>query len=238
MVMFVAVENAVGIGYGVIGIGGLVIGARLPDLIRTSVDRSGFSAEWNPPQSAALASVPALDDDQIDEPAEQIAAHRISAAAYALKGLLHIPVDTLNVCDVRLYLPDDSGQLVPLQHPDEDPDSMASYRPWLIGTGATGAAYEHGGLVFAEGEAIFDTTHGVPPDVADSLREQGLTAVAAMPIVNALNRPIAVVTATTTESRRRFLVDAEDAERALLPIADATARVLIDLLKWGRDDVS
>jgi len=64
-------------------------------------------------------------------------------------------------------------------------------------------------------------------------RYSNVAVVAAVPVLNAANRPIAVLAGSSADPASRL--DGPEGLQALLTHADALARVLVDLLGWETD---
>lgn len=128
--------------------------------------------------------------------------------------------------DLRLYLYDEAvGRLVPTVA------TVEAVTQWPPGVGAAGVAYSSGEFVVARGDAVRDATYGVTEELA--ARYDHLASVAAMPVFNAGEDVIGVVTASTTDPT----LDLSETEPydALNLVALLASRVLVDLLRWFDD---
>ena len=159
---------------------------------------------------------------------ELVDATRWLVAEAAVRTLLRPEDGPLAGCDLHLYLYDaDERRLLPVFEPDEGEPSEG----WEPGKGATGVAYERGEFVVVTGTHTHDQTYGLSPEQQERYRT--LAAVAAMPVLNASDEVIAVLSASTTDPNHRL--DTPDGFDELLATAAAVSRVLIDLLGWGQD---
>jgi hypothetical protein len=245
MVAFALGQSNATLGFAALGIAAVIAGALLPRLEEAQISASGARMKFGaltPEQESSLVLGTALEvsREQVDDRAELVAASRHYLAGEALAAVLS-PRDDEEAAGAhfRVYLYDDDRErLTPVLFPGEDevdfPGEFArSIEEWEVGKGATGTAYDTGEFVYVSGDAIWDTTYGVTPDQADRFR--GLTAVAAIPIVNAAEQVIGVLTGTTDSSEPGPLGDEDEALICLLSRSLLVSRVLVDLLGWYPD---
>ena len=188
--------------------------------------RRGAGAGATAGESADLASGagPAADS-----PDSGPAAARLLGLQLALAGA-DSAFPELAGFRLHLYVPDDTGRLLPvLEHADPDD---AWVRGWDPGSGVVGRAFQRGRVQAGRGDALREDVR----DLADKPEEAfaRLTAVLAVPLINSAGRPIGVLSAASDDPR------ADPAEprvrRALEALAAALTRVLIDLVAWDTDD--
>lgn len=171
----------------------------------------------------------AADDPLSTPPADQdaqLAAGRYLGLELALAGA--VPTfPELDGLRLHLYVPDDTGRLVPvLEH--EDPD-LAWRRGWEPGVGVVGRAFSARRTLAGRGEALRAEGHRLP-------EKQGafpdLHAVVAVPLLNVAGRPVGVLSAASDGEP-----DPEQPERreALEALASGLVRVIVDLAAWGTD---
>jgi len=182
--------------------------------------------------TARLAEAPEASLPEMLGPDEQDDATRWVLATRLFDQLLQEPDDALEGCALQLYLYDThQDALLPVLMPGHAGPSPE----FLPDQGATGRAWKTGEFVTAEGAAVWDETFDLSPDQQE--RYKNLAAVAAMPVTNATGQVIAVLSAATEDPQSRLLTD-EGFEQFVF-LAEAVARVLVDLLKWfvdGYDD--
>ncbi len=164
------------------------------------------------------------------EPSEEsgVAAARLLGLQLALAGA-DSRFPELAAFRLHLYVPDDTGRLLPvLEH--DDPDD-AWVRGWDPGRGVVGRAFERGRVQAGRGDALRDDVR----DLVDKPEEAfaRLTAVLAVPLLNAASRPVGVLSAASSDVRAD---PAEpQARRALEALAAALTRLLVDLVAWDTD---
>lgn len=167
-----------------------------------------------------------LIDDLVGPSIGQRTEMREEAADLILTRLLD-PAGKLGRYEWRLFVPN-PDQPETLHVPAFAP--VQSTTTWPVGVGVTGVAYDTGESQYAVGEEI-SRLYPIPSDVADAVRlarHARLGVVAAMPVQSALGRTLGVLTASA-ESRSVFITTREG-EREHARLADAVARVLVDLL--------
>lgn len=162
------------------------------------------------------------EDDQAD-----LAAGRYLGLELAMAGA--VPTfPELDGLRLHLYVPDDTGRLVPvLEH--DDPVQVW-LRGWDPGVGVVGRAYARRRTQVGRGEELRAEGHEQPG-------KQGvfphLEAVVAVPLLNLAGRPVGVLSAASDGEPD----PGEPALRAALEALSAgLARVLVDLAAWGTDD--
>jgi hypothetical protein len=154
---------------------------------------------------------------------------REEAAALILARLLD-PAGPLGRYEWRLFMPDPEDQdtlAVPAFAP------MQSATTWPVGVGVTGVAYSTGESQYALGDEISEL-YPITENVVDGerrTRHARLKVVAAMPVRSALGTTLGVLTASS--ERRSAYVTQREGQREHARLADAVARVLIDLVGFG-----
>jgi hypothetical protein len=94
-----------------------------------------------------------------------------------------------------------------------------------------GEAWESGEYVLVRGEEVSDDTYGLTP--AQQHRARNLALVAAMPVTNAGDEVIAVLSASSVDPDSPL--GTPEGFDAQLLVAQKVARVLVDLLQWFSD---
>ena len=167
-----------------------------------------------------------LIEDLVGPAVGQRTEMREEAAQVILASLLD-PSGPLGRYEWRLFVPDpdDPGTLhVPAFAP------VQSTTTWPVGIGVTGVAYASGQGAYAIGDEL-DRLYPIPPGVADPVRlarHARLKVVAAMPVQSALGATLGVLTASS--QAKSLYITRRQGEREHARLADAVARVLIDLL--------
>jgi len=129
---------------------------------------------------------------------------------------------------VQLYLHDEERELL---LPILPPGHLGISPGFAPGQGATGVAWQTEEYVVAEGSAVADDIFGLSPEQKERYRD--LAAVAAMPVTNTAGRVIGVLSAASRDSGGALLSGLGFEQHVFL--AEAAARILIDLLKWFDD---
>ncbi|WP_436792619.1 hypothetical protein [Actinospongicola halichondriae] len=241
MVMYAIDADLTDAGFSALG-GVLVFsGAAIGRIDHWKLSRAGAEVKLHPPrkQSVEIALANAAENEPPQEiPGElpwYVDAARNALAGFAMGHLL-TPTndDDLSGAELTLFLYDaDVDRLRPVSFTEqEDSAATGSRSEWEIGKGATGRAYETGGFVLVTGPEVWDTTYGLTDEQAD--RYRALTAVASMPVLNAADDVIGVVTATTKLEGGGPLVTPA-AYDDLTARTLAISRALVDLLKWFPD---
>ena len=95
-----------------------------------------------------------------------------------------------------------------------------------------GTAWATGTYAIAEGLETSDATFSLSAEKQN--RYSDLAVVAAMPVTNAAGHVLAVLSAASDDPDAELRSEA--GMESLVALADAAARVLVDLLKWFADD--
>jgi hypothetical protein len=156
-----------------------------------------------------------------------VAATRVVLASDTLGRLLAPEGGPLAGAWFHLYLFDEQRELLlPAFEGHASPS-----QGWKPGAGAVGEAWVSGEYVLVRGDEVSDDTYGLTP--AQRHRARNLAVVAAMPVTNASDEIVAVLSASSTDPDSA-LGTAEGFDAHLLA-AQQVARVLIDLLQWFTD---
>ncbi len=235
MTMFVLRDSPYSFWLIVVGLSTLIFSAAYPRLIEAEVTPRGARVKLGPIQeeSLVIAEEDTVGETQIDEADELIVGARSALAGEALGAILRPIVHDEGTTNFRLYLYDaDTDRLAPVIISATLPEH-GSRETWIVGKGATGTAYQDGRFVFVTGDAIRDSTYGVTPEQAETFED--LTAVAAIPVLNASEAPLGVLTATSNAPDGGELSDEESAYYEVQARALLAARALVDLLGWFSD---
>lgn len=218
-----------------IGAGGLLVGVsgmarwlrrvKFPggelDLVESS-DRAEQYREMAGQQDAGVLSI--TREEQTDTTRQLVA----EMAAQALFD--DATEDYFEDCQFRFFMYNDHQQkLIAVLRPDP---LQTEQRGWRPGEGATGVAYQSGIYQIAQGDKTHDGTFGL--DAERQERYRHLTEVAAMPVVNANDRLIGVL--SISHSQDRVILGTDEGYRKHAAIASAMARIVVDLLGWRTDD--
>lgn len=161
---------------------------------------------------------------------DRVSRARYTAADLFIRRMRAHPGGALEGASLHLYLPDETGlMLVPAFEADRTGRGGTDW--WQVGQGLVGRAWRDGEGLTARGEEIMHGLADLP--IARRQRYAGLAVVAAVPVLNAVGRAIAVLSGSATEPASRL--DAPEGIEALVTHADAIARVLVDLLGWEND---
>jgi hypothetical protein len=161
---------------------------------------------------------------------DRVSRARYTAADLFIRRMRAHPGGALDGSSIHLYLPDETGlMLVPAFEADRAGRVGTDW--WQVGQGIVGRAWRDGEALSARGEEIMHGLVDLP--AARRQRYAGLAAVVAVPVMNALRRPIAVLSASATDPATRL--DSPEGIEALVTHADAIARVIVDLLGWESD---
>jgi hypothetical protein len=181
----------------------------------------------NPSQTADLAAGerPPL------APTAAVTQARYNAAETLMRRLRADPGPQLAGCSLHLYLPDEEQRLLvtALEH---DPDrSLFGREGWAVGQGIVGRVWRDGDAIVARGRDILAALD----DLADEHRGPylRLAVLVAVPVVNANDRTVGVLTAHAADPASRL--DSPEGLAQLLALAEVLARVLVDLLGWTTD---
>lgn len=136
---------------------------------------------------------------------------------------------SFNVCQLRFFMYDNRQErLFAVLRPNQP---EVDQRGWRLREGVTGMAYDTGEFQLATGTATHDGTYNLDED--RQRRYAHLTEVAAMPVMNAQDVVIGVLSAShDTDSS---ILATDDWGRTHQAAADALARVVVDLLGWHSD---
>ena len=208
-------------------------------LVKGKVGVGSAAVEFELAQEArgvttGLASAPetALSPIEIGEHEEDDAT-RWLLADRLFEQLFLAPAPPLADCRFQLYLYDpDEGLLVPILRPGH-PGPSPAFAPHQ---GTVGQAWATGEYVVATGPAVWDATFGLSDE--QKRRYGDVTVVASVPVTNAAGRLIGVVSGSSTSDTSALATT--DGLEAQIFLAEAAARVLVDLLKWfsdGYDDI-
>jgi hypothetical protein len=161
---------------------------------------------------------------------DRVSRARYTAADLFIRRMRAHPGGALEGASLHLYLPDETGlMLVPAFEADRTGRGSTDW--WQVGQGLVGRAWRDGEGLTARGEEILHGLADLP--AARRQRYANLTVVAAVPVLNAVGRAIAVLSASATDPASRL--DAPEGVEALVTHADAIARLLVDLLGWESD---
>ncbi|MCW2538815.1 MAG: hypothetical protein JWN95_540 [Frankiales bacterium] len=126
--------------------------------------------------------------------------------------------------ELHLYMPNDDGILLPVDEPGRDADDAG----WPPGIGVVGLAWASRSLVVGRGAELRRAIDALPAPRQE--RYADIEVVAAVPVRNGADRPIAVLSAASRNPAARL---DDGAARAQLSVtASLCARVLIDVLGW------
>jgi hypothetical protein len=219
----------------VIGAGILLAGAFSNRLRRAKVGPAGAEIELEQraretTSQLALGPPPAAPGPfPLPDAEEVIDTHRVALANDVI-GMLTAPRSgPLVGCSFQLYLPDaEEEQLLPVLQPGHPGPSPG----FAVGEGVTGTAWATGALAIAEGVETSDETFSLSAE--KQARYSDLAVVAAMPVTNAAGHVLAVLSAASDDPDTELR--SEVGMEALVALAGAVARVLVDILKWFADD--
>lgn len=196
---------------------------------------AAFAAPATPPALGSAPDPPALPRPATADAVTELDENDVEAAARyytfdrAMKYLMAPTDGPLRDCELRLYSYDaDLDLLLPIY----EPPNAAAGEGWSPGNGIVGTAYLTQEYWLAVGPECSDATFGLTPEQQERYRD--LTAVAATPVLNVRDRCIAVLSGATRDPNHQL--HTRDGEAALVALALAAARLLIDLVKWETDD--
>lgn len=220
-------EEAYAFGLLIFGSGLVVLGVVLPRLQNAEVGpATGFKLTLTEEREL---STDLAGSDQVEkvEANQVVAATRVLLASDVLGRLLSPESGPLAGVSFHLYLFDEQRDLLlPALEGRPSPS-----RGWKIGTGAVGEAWASGEYVLARGPEVSDDTYGLTP--AQQRRARDLAVVAAMPVTNASDEVIAVLSGSSVDPDSPL--STPDGFDAQLLVAQEVARVLVDLLRWFPD---
>ena len=219
----------------VVGAGLLLAGAFAGRLRRAKVGPTGAEIELEQrtrettsrlalePAPAAQGPFPLPDAELV------IDTHRVALANDVMAMLTAPGNGPLVGCSFQLYLFDAVEELLlPVLQPGHPGPSPR----FAVGEGVAGTAWATGTYAIAEGGQTSDETFALSTE--KQARYSDLAVVAAMPVTNAAGRVLAVLSAASDDPGTELR--AEAGLEALVALAGAVARVLVDLLKWFPDD--
>ncbi|CAA9247966.1 MAG: hypothetical protein AVDCRST_MAG10-2006 [uncultured Acidimicrobiales bacterium] len=218
---------AYGFGLLIFGSGLVTLGVVLPRLRNAEVGpATGFKLTLDEERevSTGLAEsddVPRVEVDQV------VAATRLVLASETLGRLLAPEEGPLAEAWFHLYLFDDQRELL-LPAFEGRPSPSKGWKP---GVGAVGEAWESGEYVLVRGQEVSDDTYGLTP--VQQHRARNLAVVTAMPVTNASEQVIAVISGSSVDPDSPLA--GEEGFDAQLLLAQEVARVLVDLLRWFPD---
>jgi hypothetical protein len=164
---------------------------------------------------------------------DRVSRARYTAADLFIRRMRAHPGGALEGASLHLYLPDETGlMLVPGFEADRTGHGGTDW--WQVGQGLVGRAWRDAEGLTARGEEILQGLAHLPPGRRQ--RYADLEVVAALPVLNAAGRAIAVLSASSDDPESRL--DAPEGIEALVTHADAIARLLVDLLGWESDSAA
>lgn len=115
--------------------------------------------------------------------------------------------------------------------PSYGPHKVDELDGWEVGQGATGLAWQREEYVLARGDDVSNDTHGLTPEQQERSKE--LQIVAAMPVTNAREQVIAILTGSSNNDDGQLASD--EGREKQQELSQVVARILIDVLQVGRD---
>ncbi len=215
-----------------------VVSARLTQVATASavgVDALNIYVSGDDTAGFAAADRPVTVVPTGPPPGPAVVVDRVSRARYTaadlfIRRMRAHPGGALEDTSLHLYLPDETGlMLVPAFEADRTGHGGTDW--WQVGQGLVGRAWRDTEGLTARGEEILQGLTDLPP--ARQQRYVDLAVVAAVPVLNAVGRAIAVLSASATDPASRL--DRPEGIEALVTHADAIARLLVDLLGWESD---
>lgn len=161
-------------------------------------------------------------------PDEENDATRWALAEILIQQLLLRPAEPLQDCHFQLYLFDADARVL---SPILDESHSGPRQHFVPGQGATGEAWETGNYVVADGPAVCDETFNLTTEQQELYRN--LAVVAAMPVINAGGQVLAILSADSPDPASKLAAQ-EGFERHVF-LAEAVARIFVDLFKWFDD---
>ena len=220
-------NEAYALGLLIFGSGLVTLGVVLPRLRNAELGpATGFKMTLAEERelSTGLAESPDVDRVEVDQ---VVAATRLILASETLGRLLAPDQGPLSGAWFHLYLFDEQRELLLPAFEGQPSPSQG----WKVGVGAVGEAWASGEYVLVRGEEVSDDTYGLTP--AQQHRARNLAVVAAMPVTNASDDVIAVVSGSSVDADSPLAT--ADGFDAHLLVAQEVARVLVDLLGWFPD---
>jgi hypothetical protein len=167
-------------------------------------------------------------EDLVGTPFERRSDQRFLSGARLMRSLLTHETGLPAHYEFRVFLYD--GELNKMIAAYE-PDDVEKSEGWDIGHGATGEAWDRKEYVIARGDAVHDGTYNLSPEQQERYRD--LEVVAAMPVRNAREQVIAILTGSS-KNDDGVLANPEGYRRQR-ELSEIVARILIDILREGRD---
>lgn len=161
-------------------------------------------------------------DDLVGEALERKTRQRFLAGSRILQALLKHATDFPAHYEFRLFLQDDTGRLIA----SYEPDGQVLGEGWAPGCGAVGTAWSQGEYVEAHGAACSDGTWNLTEEQQEQYKD--LQVVAAMPVRNARDKPIAVLAASSNIDDGQ-LTSPQGREKHKI-LAEVVGRVLVDII--------
>jgi hypothetical protein len=175
----------------------------------------------------------AAEGEEAERPGHDavVDAARYLGAELLLGHLNDIGSGSLRDVNLRLFLPDEAGELlapVLRESPDDDGEI------WRRGEGVVGQCWQRNEIVVARGPEVTQGLSGLAPL---RRRRYGLLAIIiAVPVRNAEGRAIGVLSASSADPGSRL--DSPEAAGDLFGAAAVCARILVDLLGWANDEAA
>ena len=205
----------------------VTLGVVLPRLRNAEVGpATGFKLTLDEEREVSTGLAESDDVAEVDVD-QVVSATRLVLASKTLERLLAPDEAPLTEAWFHLYLFDDQRELL-LPAFEGRPSPSKGWKP---GVGAVGEAWTSGEYVLVRGEEVSDETYGLTP--VQQHRARNLAVVAAMPVTNASDQVIAVVSGSSVDPESPLATD--EGFDAHLLLAQEVARVLVDLLRWFPD---
>jgi hypothetical protein len=177
---------------------------------------------------AATARQSAQVEDLVGQPLKRRHQQRYLSGSRLIR--LHLTQETglPDHYEFRVFLFDSKlNRLVP----SYGPHKVSEHDGWEVGQGVTGVAWQKEEYVLARGDDVSNDTHGLTAEQQEQYKH--LQVVAAMPVTNAREHVIAVLTGSS-ENDDGQLASNEGREKQQ-ELAQVVARILIDVLQARRD---
>jgi hypothetical protein len=160
---------------------------------------------------------------------DRVSRARYTAADLFIRRLRDHPGGVLEGSSLHLYLADETGLVLVPAFESDRVGGGADW--WHVGQGIVGRAWRDKDALTARGEEIMQDIGDLPAPRRE--RYAALAVVAAVPVLNAVGRPIAVLGASSTDPASGL--DTPEGIESLVTHADALGRVIVDLLGWETD---
>ncbi len=164
-------------------------------------------------------------------PTAAVTQARYNAAETLMRRLRADPGELLTGCTLHLYLPDEEQRLLVTMLEGDLAEARYGGEGWAIGQGIVGRVFRDGDAIVARGADILVELDNLPEIRRE--RYHGLAVVVAVPVVNANDRVVAVLSAHASDPASPL--DSPEGLAQLLALAEVLARVLVDLLGWATD---